>query len=144
PSAGLALSALVCGDVTGTIHDVAGALAVAGAATLSGFSVGAGIGGAAPANALFVNGGFDGENGEIHGNAFWQTAFETAQVTFLEGGAAAEGDPLGLTFMCYDMRAVSLALGSAATTALADLHWWDGQVVLRGTDPVLNIFRVEA
>ncbi|MCB9737259.1 MAG: choice-of-anchor A family protein [Deltaproteobacteria bacterium] len=149
------LNALICGDYTGG-KDVEGALAVMGDLTMEGFSVGLGIeapGGddhaqdaGEPVAVLSVGGTFTGTDGEIYGDGSYGADAVTSGVTMMEGGALAQGDLLNPGGRCTLVGDTARFLATAyeSTSSVAELHWWDGNIVLTGTEPDENVFFIDA
>lgn len=131
---------LIHGDYTGGL-DVGGEVCVGGALSLTGFSVG----GEHPGGTAIVAGSLSLRSGTVYGDAVYGTTATVAQDVDVRG-ALTQGSPIPFddAFAALQTSATQLAaLPDNGDTGLG-LFRWGNQIVLRGTDPVRNVFTVPA
>jgi choice-of-anchor A domain-containing protein len=123
--------------------DVQGKVAAGGNITLNHFAVGAGLPDSNIAHALVAGGNLTLAHGGVWGDAWYGGSYSAdSSVTFLRG-SASHGAPINFAAMGATLRSLSSQLAGLAANGTMTRESWGG-VMLRGTDPRLNVFQVPA
>ena len=128
-------------DYTGG-HYVGGKVAAGGNITLSDFSVGSELSADDVSNTLVAGGDLTLTRGGFPGNAWYGGAFTHANLSCEPTCPAAQGTPIDFTARFSELRALSSRLATQPSTGTTELKW--GGVIMTGTDPCLNVFKVDA
>ena len=128
-------------DYTGG-HYVGGKVAAGGNITLSDFSVGSELSPDDVSNTLVAGGDLTLTRGGFPGNAWYGGAFTHANLSCEPTCPAAQGTPIDFTARFSELRALSSRLATQPSTGTTELKW--GGVIMAGTDPCLNVFKVDA
>lgn len=130
------------GDYNGG-HDVQGKVAAGGNVTLSDFAVGAGVPDTAIARTLVAGGTLSLSRGGVWGEAWYGSGYATSpSVTFIRG-TASQGTPIDFAARGAELRRVSAQLARLEALGTTTRESWGG-IMLRGTSPQVNVFRVDA
>jgi choice-of-anchor A domain-containing protein len=125
-------------------RDVQGKVAVGGTANLVDFSAGWLLPATDISNVLVVGGQLNITRSAIYGDARYGAGYtEGAGVTYLRGGAVAQGTPVNFTQRGAHMRETSSRLAALPANGTTTIESWGG-IMLSGTDPSLNVFNVNA
>ncbi|MBN1203896.1 MAG: choice-of-anchor A family protein [Myxococcaceae bacterium] len=125
-------------------RDVQGKVAVGGTANLIDFSAGWLLPETDISNVLVVGGNLNITQSAIYGDARYATSYtEGAGVTYLRGGAVAQGAPVNFAERGAQMRETSAQLAALPANGTTTIESWGG-IMLSGTDPDLNVFTVDA
>jgi choice-of-anchor A domain-containing protein len=123
--------------------DVQGKVAAGGHITLGHFSVGAGLPDSNTSGVLVAGGNLSLSNGGVHGDAWYGgNLISDASVTFSRG-TASQGTPIDFAAREAELRGLSSRLASLPVNGATTRESWGG-VMLRGTDPQLNVFDMDA
>jgi len=130
------------GDYSGG-HDVQGRVAAGGTITLSDFSVGAGVPASGTANTLVAGENLRLSRGAVWGDAWYGNQLSSNSSVVFPRGGVAQGSPVDFAARGAALRGLSTRLAGLPAQGEVTLQPWGG-VMLRGTDPHLNVFRVNA
>jgi choice-of-anchor A domain-containing protein len=123
--------------------DVEGKVAAGGNITMNHFSVGHRLPASDIAQALVAGGGLTLSNGGVWGDAWHGGSYTPSQsVTFVRG-TASQGTPIDFAAQGAALRGLSSRLASLPPNGTATIETWGG-LMLRGTDPHVNVFQVSA
>jgi choice-of-anchor A domain-containing protein len=123
--------------------DVEGKVAAGGNITMNNFSVGHRLPDSNIAHALVAGGNLNLTNGGVWGDA-WHGGDYTpsSSVTFVRG-TASQGTPIDFAARGAELRNLSSQLAALEAQGTTTLEPWGG-IMLRGTDPRVNVFEVPA
>jgi choice-of-anchor A domain-containing protein len=124
-------------------HAVAGKIAAAGDISMTDFSVGVGLPADNIANTLVAGGDLVLSRGGIWGHAAYGAGYSADSSVTSYRGTVTRGEPVNFAARAVELRGLSLQLGRLAANGTARREPWGG-VMLTGTDPVLNVFDVDA
>jgi choice-of-anchor A domain-containing protein len=123
--------------------DVEGKVAAGGDITMNHFSVGQRVPAAEIAHTLVAGGDLNLSNGAVWGDAWYGGNYTpSSSVTFVRG-TASNGAPIDFAARGAELRKLSAQLGALAVNGTTTRESWGG-VMLRGTDPEVNVFEVPA
>jgi len=129
-------------DYTGG-HDVQGKVAAGGALSMTGFAVGSGLPNNDIAQAVVAGGNLSLSQGGVWGDAWYGGTFtRDPSVTFTRG-KASKGTPINFAARGAELRGMSTRLASLTKNGSTRLESWGG-IMLKGTDPKVNVFQVNA
>lgn len=132
----------VSGDYTGG-HDVRGKVAAGGLLSMEHFSVGAGLPADDLENVLVAGGELRISYGGVFGNAHYGTSTTANKtVTFYRGALSASTD-FDFASRYSELEALSDDVAALKVNGTVKRETWGG-LYLKGTDPKLNVFRVDA
>jgi choice-of-anchor A domain-containing protein len=124
--------------------DVEGKVAAGGNISLNNFSVGLRVPNSSTAHTLVAGGDLTLTNGGVWGDAWFGGSYSTdGTVVFPRGNTASQGTPIDFSARGAELRALSAQLGGLTANGTTTLEPWGG-VMLRGTDPSVNVFQVNA
>jgi len=130
------------GDYTqGT--DVQGKVAAGGHITLSHFSVGAGLPEGDISQALVAGGDLNLSEGGVHGDAWYGGSYTASSSVIFSRGTASRGAPVDFSLRGATLHSLSTALSGLQANGTTTREPWGG-VMLRGTDPEVNVFHLES
>ncbi len=123
--------------------DVQGKVAAGGDITLNNFAVGAGLPATDIANTLVAGGNLTLSNGGVWGDASYGGSYSAGSSVTFPRGSASQGTPIDFTVEGARLRLLSARLAGLAANGTTTRESWGG-IMLRGTDPSLNVFQVPA
>ncbi len=124
--------------------DVEGKVAAGGNITLNHFSVGLKVPNSELANTLVAGGDLTLTHGAVWGEAWYGGSHSSdGTVVFPRGTSVLHGTPIDFQSRGAGLRQLSAQLGALAVNGTTTLESWGG-VMLRGTDPEVNVFQVSA
>ncbi len=129
-------------DYTGG-HDVEGKVAAGGSITLTDFAVGVRVADNNIANTLVAGGNLTLSRGGVWGDAWYGGSYSTHPSVVYPRGTAAQGTPIDFAARFTELSHLSSRLGALPAHGVTTLEPWGG-IMLRGTDPSLNVFDVDA
>jgi choice-of-anchor A domain-containing protein len=118
--------------------DVGGWAAAGDLLQMRGFSLGL----AHPGGPAAVAGRLDLRNGRVYGNAWWDVSRSIAPSVTFVGGGPLRGAPVDFSDAFADLRLVSDQIALSSANGASSVDAW-GNILLEGTDPALNVFRVD-
>ena len=118
-------------------------MAAGGTITLSDFSVGAGEPASGTANTLVAGENLSLSRGAVWGDAWYGNQLSSDSSVVFPRGGVAQGTPVDFAARGAGLRGLSTRLAGLPAQGEVTLPSWGG-VMLRGTDPHLNVFRVNA
>ncbi|HEX8706076.1 MAG TPA: immunoglobulin-like domain-containing protein, partial [Myxococcaceae bacterium] len=124
-------------------HDVLGKVAAGGNITLHSFGVGAGLPDSDTSRVLVAGGNLTLSQGGIWGDAFYGGSYSADRSVIHHRGVVAQGSPIDFAARFAELRALSEELSIQPENGASTLEPWGG-ITLRGMDPGLNIFHVNA
>jgi choice-of-anchor A domain-containing protein len=124
-------------------HDVQGKVAAGGAITMTDFAVGSGLPASDLSKVLVAGGNLTLSQGAVWGDAFHAGAYSANQSVHYPRGSVAAGAPIDFAARFAELRSLSAKLDSMRANGSAARESWGG-IMLRGTNPELNVFRVDA
>jgi choice-of-anchor A domain-containing protein len=124
-------------------HDVLGKVAAGGNITLQDFGVGAGLPTNDSSRVLVAGGNLTLSRGGIWGDAFYGGTYSADGSVIHHRGSVARGSPIDFAARFAELRALSVDLSIQTASGTTTLEPWGG-IMLRGTDPGLNIFHLNA
>ncbi|QSQ13474.1 choice-of-anchor A family protein [Myxococcus landrumensis] len=123
--------------------DVGGKVAAGGTLQLKDFRVGWQLPASDRDNVLVAGQTLDLDNGAVWGEARYGGQYRpTGTVTFPRG-SVRQGIPVSFASMGTSLRRLSTDLAALPLQGTTTIESWGG-ITLRGTDPKVNVFRVEA
>jgi choice-of-anchor A domain-containing protein len=123
--------------------DVEGKVAAGGNITMNHFSVGWRLPASDIANTLVAGGNLTLTNGVVFGDAAYGANYSADTTVRFDRGSPAQGTPINFSARGAELRALSGQLGALAANGTTTLESWGG-IMLRGTDPSVNVFQVPA
>lgn len=123
--------------------DVQGKVAVGGEINLNNFAVGAGLPDGNTALTLVAGGNLNLSNGAVHGDAWYGGSYIASSSVTFSRGVASQGMPIDFSTLGADLRRLSSQLASLTANGTTTRESWGG-IMLRGTDPQVNVFDVDA
>jgi choice-of-anchor A domain-containing protein len=123
--------------------DVQGKVAAGGNITMNNFAVGAGLPDSDIANTLVAGGNLTLSNGAIWGDAWYGGSYSANTTVSSIRGSVAQGTPIDFAFEGSRLRVLSARLASLTANGTTTRESWGG-IMLRGTNPSLNVFQVPA
>jgi choice-of-anchor A domain-containing protein len=129
-------------DYTGG-HDVVGKVAAGGNITMSDFSVGHGQPDNDISNTLVAGGNLTLTRGGVWGGAWHGGSYSADASVVYPRGTVAQGTPIDFAARFGELRGLSSRLAGLAANGTTTRENWGG-VMLRGTDPDVNVFDVSA
>jgi choice-of-anchor A domain-containing protein len=130
------------GNYTGGT-DVQGKVAAGGNIHMQHFSVGAGLAASDIHNVLVAGGNLSLQYGGIFGNASHGGTVTADGTVTLYRGAMAQGTPINFVAAGVELRQLAADLGAHTANGVTRIETWGG-LFLVGSDPVLNVFSVDA
>jgi choice-of-anchor A domain-containing protein len=131
------------GDYSGG-RDVQGKVAAGGNITMTDFSVGPGLQASDTARTLVAGGNLTLSRGGVWGEAWYGGNYSAdGTVVFPRGNSARKGAPIDFAARFAELRGLSAQLAGLTANGVTKRETWGG-VMLRGTDPKLNVFDVNA
>jgi choice-of-anchor A domain-containing protein len=127
-------------DYTGG-HDVEGKVAAGGNITMTDFAVGARLGAIQISNTLVADGNLALSRGGVWGDAWYGGSYSADTTVVFPRGSVAQGRPISFATRASELRTLSSRLASLQVNGSTTRESWGG-VMMRGTDPVLNVFNV--
>ncbi|MDY7230100.1 choice-of-anchor A family protein [Hyalangium rubrum] len=122
--------------------DVQGKVAAGGNIRMNNFSVGVGLADGNTANALVAGGNLTLSNGAVWGDA-WHGGSLSANSVTMSRGTISQGSPIDFVYQGARLRVLSSRLANLPVNGTTVRESWGG-VMLRGTDPNVNVFQVPA
>ncbi|KFE63985.1 choice-of-anchor A family protein [Hyalangium minutum] len=130
------------GDYIGG-HDVVGKVAAGGNITMTDFAVGSGLPDTDISNTLVAGGNLSLSRGAIWGDAWYGGTYSGDTSVMSYRGTVSQGTPIHFTARGAELSNLSAQLASLAVNGTTTRESWGG-IMLRGTDPSLNVFEVNA
>jgi choice-of-anchor A domain-containing protein len=130
------------GDYTGGT-DVRGKVAAGGNIDMQFFSVGAGLDASDINNVLVAGGNLSLRYGGIFGNTTYAGTVSADRSVTMYRGALSQGTPINFTTAGAALTQLSANLNAQPVNGTVRTETWGG-VFLEGTNPVLNVFSVNA
>jgi choice-of-anchor A domain-containing protein len=124
-------------------HDVEGKMAAGGDIAMTDFAVGAGLPGNNIANTLVARGNLSLSRGGVWGDAWYGGSYSADGTVVYSRGTVAQGTPIDFAARFAELRQLSSRLGAMPAAGETRREPWGG-ILLRGTDPSLNVFDVDA
>jgi choice-of-anchor A domain-containing protein len=124
-------------------HDVEGKVAAGGTISLTDFAVGVRLPGSDIANTLVAGGDLTLSRGGVWGDAWYGGSYGADPSVVYPHGTVAQGTPIDFAARFTELRSLSSRLGGLPAHGVTTLEPWGG-IMLRGTDPSLNVFDVNA
>jgi choice-of-anchor A domain-containing protein len=124
-------------------HDVRGKVAAGGNITLTHFSVGGALPDSGKDHSLVAGGNLSLSRGAVFGNAFYGGSYSANSSVVYPRGTVAHGTPIDFASRFAQLSTLSSRLGSMTATGTTKRESWGG-LLLSGTDPAVNVFRVDA
>jgi choice-of-anchor A domain-containing protein len=132
----------VLGDYSGG-HDVQGRVAAGGNISMTDFAVGAGLPDSSIANTLVAGNNLSLSRGGVWGDAWYGNQLSSNPSVVFPRGSVSQGSPVNFAAEGTRLRQLSSQLAALPAQGQVTLEPWGG-VMLRGTDPQLNVFQVNA
>ncbi|HEX8701755.1 MAG TPA: immunoglobulin-like domain-containing protein [Myxococcaceae bacterium] len=129
-------------DYTGG-HDVLGKVAAGGNITMQDFSVGAGLPASDTSRTLVAGGNLTLSRGGVWGDAFYGGSYSGDGTVVQHRGTLAQGTPIDFAARFAELRSMSAGLSGQPANGTTRLEPWGG-ILLRGTQPGMNVFHVNA
>jgi choice-of-anchor A domain-containing protein len=123
--------------------DVEGKVAAGGNITMNHFSVGHRLPDSNISNALVAGGNLTLTHGGVWGDARYGGSLSSDGTVVQQRGTMAQGSPIDFAARGDELRALSSDLAALPVNGTATIESWGG-VMLRGTDPDVNVFQVSA
>ncbi|KFE60901.1 choice-of-anchor A family protein [Hyalangium minutum] len=123
--------------------DVEGKVAAAGNITMNNFSVGHRLPANNISNALVAGGNLKLTNGGVWGDARYGGTFSADTTVVYPRGTRAQGTPIDFAARWTELRTQSSQLAALTVNGTTRRENWGG-VMMRGTNPSLNVFDVSA
>lgn len=124
--------------------DVEGKVAAGGNIILNHFSVGLRVPSSNLANTLVAGGNLTLTNGAVWGDTWHGGSYSTdGTVVFPRGASAMPSMPIDFQSRGAGLRTLSAQLGGMTVNGTTTLEPWGG-IMLRGTNPTVNVFQVNA
>ncbi|WP_224367605.1 choice-of-anchor A family protein [Hyalangium versicolor] len=130
------------GDYNGG-HDMEGKVAVGGNIVLSDFSMGASLPDNDIANTLVAGGNLSLNRGGLHGDTWYGGTLSTNTSVVQPRGVTRRGTPVDFTARFNELRTLSSQLAGLTVNGTTKRETWGG-VMLKGTNPNVNVFSVQA
>jgi choice-of-anchor A domain-containing protein len=124
-------------------HDVEGKLAAGGNITLTDFSMGAALPDSNISKALVAGGNLSLQRGGVWGDAWYGGTFSADTTVVYPRGTVRRGAAVDFAARFAELRALSSQLAGMTANGTSTRENWGG-VMLRGTNPTLNVFNVNA
>ncbi|HYI03220.1 immunoglobulin-like domain-containing protein [Hyalangium sp.] len=124
-------------------HDVEGKVAAGGDITLTDFAVGARVPDGNIAHTLVAGRNLSLSRGGVWGDAWHGGTYSADASVVYPRGSVAQGTPIDFGARFAELRQLSAQLGGLAATGATRLEPWGG-IFLRGTDPSVNVFDMDA
>jgi choice-of-anchor A domain-containing protein len=124
-------------------HAVEGKVAAGGNISMTDFAVGSGLPANDTANTLVAGGSLTLSRGSVWGDAHFGDSCTTDSSVLFPRGTASQGSPINFTTRGTELRNLSRNLADLTSNGSTTIEPWGG-VMLRGTDPVVNVFQVSA
>jgi choice-of-anchor A domain-containing protein len=122
-------------------HDVQGKVAAGGNISMTDFAVGVGLPGNQLSNTLVAGGNLSLSRGGVWGDAWYGGSYSADTTVIYPRGAVAQGTPIPFAARFSELRDVSSRLAGLPVNGTTSRESWGG-VMLRGTDPDVNVFDV--
>ncbi|MDY7229533.1 choice-of-anchor A family protein [Hyalangium rubrum] len=122
---------------------VQGKVAAGGAITLNGFAIGAGLPDGTTAQTLVAGGDLSLSNGGVHGDAWYGGTYSADSSVTFSRGLPSMGTPIDFAARGAELHGLSSALAGLGFNGTTTREPWGG-LMMRGTDPELNVFQVNA
>ena len=123
--------------------DVRGKVAAGGNISLNHFSVGASVPDGRTALTLVAGGNLSLANGGVHGDAWYGGSYSGGSSVTFSRGTASHGTPVDFAAREAELRRLSSYLAAMAVNGTTVRESWGG-LMLRGTNPGVNVFEVDA
>ncbi|NTX12761.1 choice-of-anchor A family protein [Myxococcus sp. CA056] len=123
--------------------DVGGQVAAGGNISLKDFQVGWKLPATETTNVLVAGGNLILNNGTVWGNARYGGQLLPQGSVVVNRGTAARGNPIDFAARFTALRALSTRLSNLPSAGTVIIESWGG-VLLRGVNPEVNVFNVEA
>jgi choice-of-anchor A domain-containing protein len=123
--------------------DVEGKVAAGGNITMNNFSVGHRLPASDIAETLVAGGNLNLSNGGVWGDAWHGGNYTPSTTVTFVRGTASQGTPIDFAAQGAALRGLSAQLASLTPNGTATIETWGG-LMLRGTDPDVNVFQVSA
>jgi choice-of-anchor A domain-containing protein len=130
------------GDYNGG-HDVVGKVAAGGNITMTDFAVGMGLPDSDIAKTLVAGGNLTLSRGGIWGDAWYGGSYSADLSVTSYRGQVSQGTPINFTARGAELSDLSAALSNLPVNGTTTRESWGG-IFLRGTDPGVNAFDVNA
>jgi choice-of-anchor A domain-containing protein len=125
-------------------HDVEGKVAAGGNIAMTDFSVGHMVPNGATARTLVAGGNLTLSRGGVWGEAFYGGSYSAdGTVVFPRGHTTSKGMPIDFAARFAELRSLSAQLAARPANGTTSREVWGG-IMLRGSDPKLNVFAVNA
>ncbi len=124
-------------------HDVEGKVAAGGDITMTDFAVGVRVEDSDIAQTLVAGGDLILSRGGVWGDAWYGGSYSADTTVVYPRGTASQGMPIDFAARGDALRQLSAQLASQTANGTTTLEVWGG-IYLRGTDPQLNVFDVNA
>ncbi|HVG64068.1 MAG TPA: choice-of-anchor A family protein [Hyalangium sp.] len=130
------------GDYNGG-HDVQGKVAAGGNVSMTDFAVGMGLPESDTSQVLVVGGNLSLSRGGIWGDAYHGGSYSADLTVTSYRGQVSQGTPINFTARGAELSDLSSALANLPVNGTTTRESWGG-IFLRGTDPGVNAFEVNA
>jgi choice-of-anchor A domain-containing protein len=124
-------------------HDVQGKVAAGGNVSMTNFAVGTGLPDSDIRYTLVAGGNLTLYRGGVWGDAWHGGSYTTDPSVVFPWGSLSQGSPIDFATRGAELRTLSTDLAALATNGTTTIEPWGG-VMLRGMDPAVNIFQVNA
>jgi choice-of-anchor A domain-containing protein len=124
-------------------HDVQGKVAAGGNISLADFVVGAGVQDNDVAHVLVAGGDLSLTRGGVWGGAWYGRNYTTDPSVTFARGSVSQGTPIDFAARGASLRSLSARLAGLTINGTTTREVWGG-IMLRGTDPNVNVFQVNA
>ncbi|MFL5344515.1 MAG: choice-of-anchor A family protein [Hyalangium sp.] len=124
-------------------HDIEGKTAAGGNIILADFSMGSHLPDTNLSNALVAGGNLSLVRGGVWGDAWYGGTFSADTTVVYPRGTVRHGTPIDFAAKFAELRNLSAQLASRTANGTTTREVWGG-VMLRGTNPSLNVFNVSA
>jgi choice-of-anchor A domain-containing protein len=124
-------------------HDMEGKTAAGGNITLADFSMGASLPDNNISNTVVAGGNLSLLRGGVWGDAWYGGTYSANTTVTYPRGVVRKGTPIDFAARFAELRSLSAQLASRTANGITTRENWGG-VMLRGTNPSLNVFNVNA
>jgi choice-of-anchor A domain-containing protein len=129
-------------DYTGG-HDVTGKVAAGGNISMTNFAVGSMLPATDIANTLVAGGNLSLSQGGVWGDTFYGGTYSGDGTVTYYRGTRTQGTPIDFAARFAELRGLSARLAGLTVNGTTTRESWGG-VKLRGTNPGVNVFHVQA